>query len=51
MKATSDRLLKENAEKDVQIKRQNEQIAKLVNKLEKKSFEASNKGLGAKDSD
>ena len=51
MKATLDRLSKESAEKDAQIKRQNDQIAELMKKLEKKSSEASNKGSGAEDSD
>jgi len=51
MKATLDRLSKESAEKDAQINRQNEQIAKLMKKLEKKSSEASNKGSGDEDSD
>jgi len=51
MKVKLNKLSKESVEKDVQIKRQNEQIAKLVKKPEKKSFEASNKGLGAEDSD
>jgi len=51
MKAKFNKLSKESAEKDVQIKRQNEQIAELVKKLEKKSFDASRKGLGTKDSD
>jgi len=35
VKATLDRLLKERAEKDAQIKRQNKQIADLTKKLEK----------------
>jgi len=43
MKATVDRLLKESAEKDAQIKRQNKQIANLTKKLEKQPIEASNK--------
>ena len=51
MKATLDRLLKESPEKDTQIKRQNDQIVELMRKLEKKSFEASNKGSGTEDSD
>jgi len=51
MMATLDRLSKESAEKDAQIKRQNDQIAELTKKLEKKSSEASNKGLGAEDAD
>jgi len=51
MKATLDRLSKESAEKDTQIKRQNDQIAKLTKRLEKKFSEASNKGSGAEDSD
>ena len=51
MKAILDRLSKESAEKDAQIKRQNDQIAELTKKLEKKFSEASNKGSGAEDSD
>ena len=51
MKASLDRLSKESAEKDAQIKRQNDQIAELMKKLEKKSSEASNKDLGTEDSD
>jgi len=43
MKATLDRLSRESAEKGTQIKRQNEQIAELMKRLEKKSSEASNK--------
>ena len=35
MKATMDKLLKEGAQKDAQIKCQNEQIAYLTKKLEK----------------
>ena len=48
MKATLDRISKASAEKDTQIKRQNEQIAELMKKL---WSEASNKGLRDKDSD
>jgi len=44
MKAKLDRLSKESAKKDTQIKCQNEKIAELVKKLEKKSSETSNKG-------
>ena len=51
MKATLDRLLQESAEKDAQIKHQNEQIAELMKKVEKKSYEASNKGSCDEDSD
>jgi len=51
MKATLDRLSKESAEKDAQIRRQNDQIAELTKRLEKKFPEASNKGSGAEDSD
>ena len=51
MKATLDRLLKESAEKDAQIKHQNKQIANLTKKLEKRPIEASNKCSDAKDSD
>jgi len=50
MKAKLDKFQKESAEKDAQIKRQNEHIAELEKKLEKKSFEASNEGLSTKDS-
>jgi len=50
MKATLDRLSRESAEKDAQIKRQNEQIAKLMKRLEKKSSEASNKDSDEEDS-
>jgi len=42
MKAMLDRIPKETAEKDAQIKRQSEKIAALIKKLEKKSSEASN---------
>jgi len=51
MKVMLDRLSTESAEKDTQIKCQNEQIAELTKKLEKKSFESSNKESGNKDSD
>ena len=51
IKATLDRLSKESAENDAQIKHQNEQIAKLTKKLEKKSSEASNKDSGVDDFD
>ena len=51
MKATPDRLSRESAEKDAQIKCQNEQIAKLMKRLEKKSSEASNKGSDEEDFD
>jgi len=51
MKATLDRLSKESAEKDAQIKRQNDQIAELTKRLEKKFSKTSNKGSGTKDSD
>jgi len=50
MKATLDRLPRESSEKDAQIKRQNEQIAELMKRLEKKSSEASNKGSDEEDS-
>jgi len=43
MKATLERLLKENVENDAQIKRQNKQIVDLTKKLEKWTSEASNK--------
>jgi len=51
MMATLDRLSKESAEKDAQIKHQNDQIAELTKRLEKKFSEASNKGSSAEDSD
>jgi len=51
MKATLDRLSRESAEKDAQIKRQNEQIPELMKRLEKKSLEASNKDSYKEDSD
>jgi len=50
IKATLDRLSKESAEKEAQIKCQNDQIAELTKRLEKKFSEASNKGSGAEDS-
>ena len=43
LKATLERLLKENVENDAQIKRQNKQIVDLTKKLEKWTSEASNK--------
>jgi len=45
-----DGLSKESIEKDAQIKRQNEQIAELMKKLEKKLSETSNKGSSDEDS-
>ena len=51
MKATLDRLAKENLEKDAQIKRQSEQIATLMKKLEKRLFESSSKGSDGEESD
>ena len=51
MKATLDRLSKESAEKDAQIKCQKEHIAQLMKKLEKKSSEFSNKGSSDEDTD
>jgi len=51
MKATLDRLSKESVEKDAQIKHQNDQIIEPMKKLEKKFFEASNKGSSTEDSD
>ena len=51
MRTTLDRLARESAEKDAQIKRQNEQIAELMKRLEKKSSEASNKDSDEEDSD
>ena len=49
MKATPDRLSRESAEKDAQIKGQNEQIAELMKRLEKKSSKASNKDSDKED--
>ena len=51
MKATLDKLLKESAEKDGQIKHQSRHIAKLTKKLEKRPIEASNKCSDAENSD
>jgi len=51
MKATMDKLLKEGAQKDAQIKCQNKQIADLIKKLEKQPIESSNKCLNAENSD
>ena len=50
MKAILARLLKENAEKDAQIKLQSKQIVDLAKQLEKQTPEASNKGLDGEDS-
>jgi len=51
MKDTFDRLFRESAEKDAQIKSQNEQIVGLKKQLEKKLSEASNKGSDEEDFD
>jgi len=51
MRTTLDRLATESAEKVAQIKRQNEQIAELMKRLEKKSSDASNKDSDEEDSD
>jgi len=51
MKATLDRLSRESAENDAQIKGQNEQIVELMKRLEKKSSEASSKDSVEEDSD
>jgi len=51
MKATLERLAKESLEKDAQIKRQSEQIATLMKKLEKWLFESSSKGSVGEESD
>ena len=51
MKATLNRLVKKSVEKHTQIKYWNNQIVELMKKLEKKSFEASNKSLYDKDFD
>ena len=50
MKATLERLAKESLEKDAQIKRQSEQIATLMKKLEKWLFESSSKGSDGEES-
>jgi len=46
-----DRLFKEIAKKDTQIKRQNKQLVELMKNLQKKSSEASYKGSDEEDSD
>ena len=51
MKATLDLPSKESAEKNTQIKSQNEQIVELRKKLKRISSEASNKDLSDEDSD
>ena len=51
MKAMMERLCKESAQKDAQIKRQNKRIADLTKKLEKRPIEASNKCSSAEESD
>ena len=51
MKATLDRLSKENAKKDAQIKRQSKQIADLTKKLGKRTSKAFNKCSSSEDSD
>ena len=51
MKATLDRLSKDSAENNAQIKCQNDQIAELMKRLEKKFSEAFNKGSGTVASD
>jgi len=51
MKAMMERLCKESAQKDAQIKRQNKRIVDLTKKLEKRPIEASNKCSSAEDSD
>ena len=50
LKATLETLSWESVEKVVQIKHQNQQILDLIKRLEKKSSEASNKGLDEEDS-
>ena len=50
MKATLDKLLKESAEKDDQIKYQNKQIVDLTKKFEKRPTKAYNKCSDAEDS-
>jgi len=47
MKATLERLSKENAEKNARIKRQEEHIAKLLKKLDKGPRASSNKGASS----
>ena len=49
MKATLERLSKESAEKDAQIKRQKEHISKLLKKLDKGPRVSSNKGINSED--
>ena len=51
MKATLERLAKESLKKDAQIKRQSEQIATLMKKLEKRLFKSSSKGSDGEESD
>ena len=51
IKATLDRLSKENTKKDVQIKRQSKQITDLTKKLGKQTSEAFNKCSSNEDSD
>ena len=50
MKATLEGLAEQNLEKDTQIKRQSEQIATLMKKLEKRLFESSRKGSDGEES-
>ena len=47
MKATLERLSKENAEKDARIRRQEEHIAKLLKKLDKGPHASSNRGISS----
>ena len=47
MKATLKRLSKESAEKDARINRQEEHIAKLLKKLDKRPRASSNKGASS----
>ena len=47
MKATLERLSKENAEKDARLKHQEERIAKLLKKLDKGPRASSNRGTSS----
>jgi len=51
MKATLNKLFKESAKKDAQIKHQNKQIVDLIKKLEMQPIKASNECSDAEDSD
>ena len=49
MKATPEKLIKENEEKEVRIKLQEEKIARLIKKLEKWLARSSTKNLESED--